>query len=227
MLWLVASQGFLRGLHGRMCKPGFSRRALGCAQRKRMPGWDGQEPSTRFALRHGRKALPTKPRPIPWWNTKSREHDGRRLRSTGVCDHPVEEPSVTAADLAAASQFGGSRGRIRPMKYDVVVEIARPEFLAAVRATIPLIDIPRTWKPALDRVWAFLKTHGDLDPGHNLFLYHHPAHRHEAMNIDFGVRVADSFEPEGDVRCIETPAGEVAKTVHVGPYDRLGDAHNS
>jgi hypothetical protein len=52
------------------------------------------------------------------------------------------------------------------MKYDVVVEIARPELLAAVRATIPLIDIPRTWKPALDRVWAFLKTHGDLDPGH-------------------------------------------------------------
>ena len=113
------------------------------------------------------------------------------------------------------------------MKYDVVVEIARPELLAAVRATIPLIDIPRTWKPALDRVWAFLKTHGDLDPGHNLFLYHHPAHRHEAMNIDFGVRVAHSFEPEGDVRCIETPAGEVAKTVHVGPYDRLGDAHNA
>ena len=25
--------------------------------------------------------------------------------------------------------------------------------------------------------------------------------------------------------CLETPAGEVARTVHVGPYDRLGDAH--
>ena len=123
--------------------------------------------------------------------------------------------------------IGASRERIRPVKYDVVVEIARPELLAAVRATIPLSDIPRTWKPALDRVWAFLKTHSELDPGHNLFLYHHPAHRHEAMNIDFGVQVARPFEPEGDVRCIETPAGEVAKTVHVGPYNRLGNAHNA
>jgi hypothetical protein len=49
------------------------------------------------------------------------------------------------------------------------------------RATIPLGDIPRTWKPALDRVWAFLKTRRDLDPGHNLFLYHHPTHRFMAM----------------------------------------------
>src|SRR5215472_8195062 len=77
-----------------------------------------------------------------------------------------------------------------------------------------LSDIPRIWKPALNRVWAFLRTHGDLEPGHNLFLYHHPAHRHEAMNIDFGVQVAHPFEPQEDVRCIRTPAGEVAKTLH-------------
>jgi hypothetical protein len=30
-----------------------------------------------------------------------------------VCDHPVEEPSVTAADLAAASQFGRVAGDAR------------------------------------------------------------------------------------------------------------------
>ena len=47
------------------------------------------------------------------------------------------------------------------------------------------------------------------------------------MNIDFGVQVLRPFEPEGDVRCITTPAGEVAKTVHVGPYDRLADAHDA
>jgi hypothetical protein len=62
-----------------------------------------------------------------------------------------------------------------PVKYGVVLEIARPELVAAVRATLPLSDIPRTWKPALDRVWAFLKGRSDLPPGHNLFLYHHPA----------------------------------------------------
>jgi effector-binding domain-containing protein len=47
------------------------------------------------------------------------------------------------------------------------------------------------------------------------------------MNIDFGVQVARPFEQQGDVRCIQTPTGEVARTVHVGTYDRLGDAHNA
>jgi effector-binding domain-containing protein len=113
------------------------------------------------------------------------------------------------------------------MKYDVVVEPAQAELVAAVRATVPISDIAQTWKPALDQVWAFLRATGGLGPGHNLFLYHHPERRNDPMNIDFGVQVAHAFEREGDVRCVETPAGEVARTVHVGPYDRLGDAHNA
>src|SRR5258708_20859430 len=103
-----------------------------------------------------------------------------------------------------------------PMKYEVVVEAAQAELVAAVRARVPIGDIARAWKPALDQVWAFLKTNGELGPGHNLFLYHHAERRNDPMNIDFGVQVARPFEPEGDVRCIETPAGEVASTVHVG-----------
>jgi effector-binding domain-containing protein len=113
------------------------------------------------------------------------------------------------------------------MKYDVVVETAQAELVAAVRATVPISDIARAWKPALDQVWAFLKTKSGLGPGHNLFLYHHPERRNEAMNIDFGVQVTRPFEGEGEIRCVETAVGEVAKTVHVGPYDRLGDAHNA
>jgi effector-binding domain-containing protein len=113
------------------------------------------------------------------------------------------------------------------MKYDVVVESAQAEVVAAVRARVPISDFARAWKPALDQVWAFLKTAGELNPGHNLFLYHHPERRNDAMNIDFGDQLARLFEPEGDVRSIETPAGEVARTVHFGPYDRLGDAHNA
>ncbi len=113
------------------------------------------------------------------------------------------------------------------MKYEVLVDTAQPELVAAVQATVPISDIVKTWKPALDQVWAFLKANGGLGPGHNVFLYHHPEHRNEAMHIDFGVQVAHPFEQDGGVRCIETPAGEVAKTVHIGPYDRLSDAHNA
>jgi effector-binding domain-containing protein len=113
------------------------------------------------------------------------------------------------------------------MKYDVAVETAEAELVAAVRAKVPISGIAHAWKPALDQVWAFLKANGGLRPGHNLFLYHHPERRNESMNIDFGVQVAHPFEGKGDVRCIETPAGEVARTVHVGSYDRLSDAHDA
>jgi effector-binding domain-containing protein len=113
------------------------------------------------------------------------------------------------------------------MKYDVVVETVQAELVAAVRAKVPISDVVRAWKPALDQVWAFLKANDRLRPGHNLFLYHHPERRDDPMNIDFGVQVARPFERVGDVHCIETPAGEVARTVHIGPYDRLVDAHNA
>jgi hypothetical protein len=47
------------------------------------------------------------------------------------------------------------------MKYDGVVEAAEAELLAAVRTAVPIRDVARAWKPALDQVWAFLTATGD------------------------------------------------------------------
>jgi effector-binding domain-containing protein len=113
------------------------------------------------------------------------------------------------------------------MAHDVVVETVRPELIAAVRAHVPISGIAQAWKPALDQVWAFLKDNPDLPRNHNLFLYHHPARRDDPMDIDFGVQVARHFAPSGSIRCVETPAGEVARTVHVGPVDRIKGAHDA
>src|SRR6476620_3413551 len=113
------------------------------------------------------------------------------------------------------------------MTYDVVVETVQPELIAAVRARAPISGIAQAWKPALDQVWAFLKDNPDLPRNHNLFLYHHPARRDDPMDIDFGVQVARRFAPNRNVRCVEPPAGEVARTIHIGPYDRLKGAHDA
>jgi effector-binding domain-containing protein len=114
-----------------------------------------------------------------------------------------------------------------PVAAAVTVEPARAELIAAVRAIVPIGRVADAWRPALDRVWAFLRTRPDLRGGHNLFLYHHPARRDDPMAVDFGVQVAQHFEPVGDVRCVATPAGEVARAVHVGPYDRLRETHDA
>jgi hypothetical protein len=44
-----------------------------------------------------------------------------------------------------------------PTKYDVVVETVQAELVVAVQATVSISDIARAWKPALNKVWAFLK----------------------------------------------------------------------
>jgi len=109
--------------------------------------------------------------------------------------------------------------------YKIKVEAAQPLTLAAVRARVPVGGVAGAWKPALDRVWAFLRTHPVPNSGLNVFLYHHPECPGEAMNVDFGVQVPSRFDDEGDVRCVETPSGEVAVVVHIGPYERMGEAH--
>ena len=62
------------------------------------------------------------------------------------------------------------------MSYDVVIKTVSAQPLAAVRRRVHIRDIGRTWKPALDIVWEFLRRRKGLrTDGHNCFLYHHPA----------------------------------------------------
>src|SRR5688572_254808 len=89
-----------------------------------------------------------------------------------------------------------------PVAYDVALRITEPQLITSVRVRVPIDAVGRAWKPALDQVWAFLKGDGTLKPGHNLFLYHHPAPR-RAGGRRFGVEVERRFEMTGNVRCVE------------------------
>jgi len=114
------------------------------------------------------------------------------------------------------------------MNYQVVTKTVSAQPIAAVRRRVLPRDIGRTWKPALDLVWEFLRQHDGLrTDGHNCFLYHLSDQRDAAMDIDFGVQVIRPFEGEGEVICTEIPAGEVAMTMHVGSYDKLAGAYDA
>src|SRR6266853_5172547 len=100
--------------------------------------------------------------------------------------------------------------------------------LAAVRRQVAIGGVGAAWRPALDKVWEFLRTQRGLrTDGHNVFLYHHPARRDLPMDVDFGVEVVRTFESAGEVHATETPAGEAAVAVHVGSYNRVNEAHNA
>jgi len=112
------------------------------------------------------------------------------------------------------------------MEDAVKIELLRPRLLAAVRRTAAPREIPKVFRPALDLVWEFLRKHSGLrTDGHNVFLYHHVDQPEAGMPIDFGVEVTRRFESEGEVHCVETPAGEALAVVHRGPYSGLAKAH--
>jgi len=114
------------------------------------------------------------------------------------------------------------------MTTNVSIQIVPARMLAAVRRQVRISQISAVWRPALDQVWAFLRQHPGLrTDGHNVFLYHHPANQQLPMDVDFGVEVTRSFDREGEVSPAETPAGKVAATRHIGPYEKLGETHQA
>jgi hypothetical protein len=110
----------------------------------------------------------------------------------------------------------------------VTVEKASPRILAAVKRSVPRGGVGAAWKPALDQVWAFLRTQPGLrERGHNVFLYRHPGRPGDPIEAAFGVEVVRAFARAGDVEAVTTPSGEAAVATHRGPYDRMHETHRA
>ena len=114
------------------------------------------------------------------------------------------------------------------MSSAVSIQSQSSRILAAVRRQVRVGQIASAWRPALDQVWTFLRQNPRLrTDGHNIFLYHHPAAGESTMVVDFGVEVIRPFAQSGEVFATETPAGQVASALHIGPYERLGETHRA
>ena len=112
------------------------------------------------------------------------------------------------------------------MRPHVQIEVVAPRLLAAVGREVEVGRAREAWRPALDQVWAFLRSQPGLrTDGHNIFVYQHPARQGEPMHAEFGVEVTREFAGSGEVRLARTPGGEAAVLRHVGPYGGLAEAH--
>lgn len=112
------------------------------------------------------------------------------------------------------------------MSPEVRIETVPARKLAAVRRQVLVGQVASAWRPALDKVWEFLRKNPGLrTDGHNIFLYHHPPNRQLPMDVEFGVEVVRPFTASGEVVLVETPAGKVASALHIGPYDQMNKTH--
>ena len=86
------------------------------------------------------------------------------------------------------------------MSVSVNVQTVDPRKLAAVRREVPPGAVGSAWRPALDKVWAFIRSQPGLRiDGHNIFLYQHPKQPGAPILCDFGVEVTRTFETVGEV----------------------------
>jgi effector-binding domain-containing protein len=112
------------------------------------------------------------------------------------------------------------------MQYEIVVEEVAERQMAAVHASVPVGQVADAWRPALDKVWAFLRRLDGLwTDGHNIFVYRFPVRPGAPLEVDFGVEVSGPFASDGQVVLTHTPAGRAASTVHSGPPDQLAHAN--
>ncbi len=108
------------------------------------------------------------------------------------------------------------------MAYEIQLSNKASSPTAVVAQATTWDEFPQLWRVLLDEVYAFVRGGGVKQTGHNIMLY-----RDDVPNVEVGVQVAGPFVASGRVIPSELPAGRVASTVHRGPYDGLGAAHEA
>jgi effector-binding domain-containing protein len=125
----------------------------------------------------------------------------------------VRRSVLVAAVLASVS-----------VPYQVRTERATPRVLAAIRANTTPQRLSSDIIGLLDQVWPVLREQG-IRTGHNVVVYH-PGEA-GVLTVDAGVEVFSEFAGSGAVRCMATPAGEVAATAHYGEYSAMAGAYQA
>jgi effector-binding domain-containing protein len=108
------------------------------------------------------------------------------------------------------------------MGYLVEVKQVESQMTAVVRCRAKQSELSKVVPQACGEVWAFVRSSHLPHPGRNLALY-----LDCEINLEVGVEVFQTFDGNERVSRSETPTGTVATTVHMGPYNRLGEAHEA
>lgn len=108
------------------------------------------------------------------------------------------------------------------MAYDVRLEQVASIPLAVVHRKASQNELARVVPDACGTVWNVIRAENVAGAGRHIALYWDGE-----INLDVGVELEAPFAGSGEVVGSTTPAGTVATTTHLGPYNRLGDAHNA
>jgi len=94
-----------------------------------------------------------------------------------------------------------------------------------VRRRLKWNELGKNLIPLLDRVYVQVRAGKIAQSGHNVFVYRDATK--DGVLVEVGVEVSGPFESIDDVVYSSTPFGEVASTLHVGPYSELRGAYDA
>jgi len=105
------------------------------------------------------------------------------------------------------------------MRYQIELTESKPIMTAVIRSRVAPQDLPRFVQAACGEVWSFARSAGLRRPGRHTSLYF------EDGFVEVGAEVSEPFTGNERIHCSQLPGGDVATTVHFGPYGNLKDAH--
>src|SRR3954449_4162266 len=108
------------------------------------------------------------------------------------------------------------------MEYDVRLEQLGSRPLAVVRRRASSQELARVVPDACGLVWSVVRAQKVAGAGRHVALYWG-----DQINLEVGVELEAPFAGHGEVVGSSTPAGAVATATHIGPYNRLHEAHQA
>jgi effector-binding domain-containing protein len=101
------------------------------------------------------------------------------------------------------------------MGYTVILQEVRPQWIAAARGPLPDRNVGAAMLGLLGQAWDQVKRNAIKTDGQNVAIY-------RGRTIEAGPRVLEPSDGS-----VATPGGSAAMVVHMGPYERLGEAHRA
>jgi effector-binding domain-containing protein len=112
-------------------------------------------------------------------------------------------------------------------RYEVEELAAAEQATAVVRATLAVPEIGPWFGASVGRLVALLAARGVAIVGPPFARYHVTDPGAERFDVEAGFPVAAPLDGDGDVAASTLPAGPLATTVHLGPYEELPAAYRA
>ena len=132
--------------------------------------------------------------------------------------------SVTAMLLFAAAAAPRAAGQDAP-RYEIKIEQVKAQPAMTMRFRAKPEELGQKYSEAFGALFGYVMSNGGEIAGRPYGRYLEM--EEEQFEVEAGVPVTKVLAAKGEIKPGKLPGGTVATTMHVGPYEQLGNAHST